>query len=95
MTGTPEMGAVTFALKVSISCSKVKLPHCVWREIEAVIGTDVWKSGESVLLAAMGTEDIWKYLHTMVPLPHHSQFHVISGPNDISKAATGQRTRLC
>lgn len=43
-----------------------------------------WKSGEVVSRADMGKEAIWSRLQTLIPLPDHSQFQIISGRNEIS-----------
>jgi hypothetical protein len=88
VSGNPDAGQVTFAMKIPVSCSKVKLPHYLRRTVEAFIAADPWKSEELILPAMMGKDEIWKHLQTLTPLPHHSQFQIISGRNDISAAKT-------
>jgi hypothetical protein len=88
ISGIPEMGHVTFAMKMAVSCSKVKLLHYLRRTVEAFTADEPWKSGELVLPATMGNDEIWKHLQTLTPLSHHSQFQIISGRNDISAATT-------
>jgi hypothetical protein len=87
VSGTPTSGLVTFGTKTPVSCSRVKIPYYLRRTVEAYI-TDEPCSGEFVLLASRGKEDIWKHLQTLTPLPRHSQFHSISGKNDISASQT-------
>jgi hypothetical protein len=86
--GSPTGGLVIFGTKVPVSCSKVTIPHCLRRTVEAYIADEPWRSEALVLLASLGKEDIWKYLQTITPLPHHSQFQIISGKNDISASQT-------
>jgi hypothetical protein len=88
VTGHPATGAIQFVAKIASSCSKVKIPHSLRRTVESFTTDPSWKSEELVLPVAMGKEEIWKRLQTMIPLPHHSQFQIISGKNDISTAAT-------
>jgi hypothetical protein len=89
MSGNPASGPVPFNPKVPVSCLKVKIPHYVRRSFEVDIADEPWKSGDVVLPATFGKEEIWKHLQSLTPLPHHSQFQIISGRNEISHLPNG------
>jgi hypothetical protein len=82
--GNQRSGQVLFVPKVPVTGLNVKIPHYLRRSFEVYIADEPWKSGEVVLRADLGKEAICSHLKSLIPLPDHSQFQIVSGRNEIS-----------
>jgi hypothetical protein len=76
VSGNPDLGLITYTLKLPTSVLNVRLSPHISRTFKIIEEEDEWNTGEILSPREFDKEQVWNQICAIHQLPHHSQFHI-------------------